>query len=28
MWANALACAALDFMAILILTRVKIANIG
>jgi predicted MFS family arabinose efflux permease len=28
MWANALACAALDLTAILILTRVKIANIG
>jgi predicted MFS family arabinose efflux permease len=28
MWANALACAALDLTAILVLTRVKIANIG
>ena len=27
-WANALACAALDLTAILVLTRVKIANIG
>jgi predicted MFS family arabinose efflux permease len=28
MWANALACAALDLLAMFILTRVKIANIG
>jgi predicted MFS family arabinose efflux permease len=28
MWANALACAALDLIAIIVLTRVKIANIG
>jgi len=27
-WANALACAALDLIAIIVLTRVKIANIG
>jgi predicted MFS family arabinose efflux permease len=27
-WANALACATLDLMAMLILTRVKLANIG
>ena len=27
-WANALACAALDLVAILVLTRVKITNIG
>ena len=27
-WANALACAALDLAAMFVLTRVKIANIG